>query len=252
MGGTGGRGKGQSIPAPPRGSIFTPEEFGSPGGRDDDDHSLPVGKGGGIVAMSAPAIEINGALLVDGTSPSHASIGGGSGGSILLSADVFRGHGKLSANGGAASTQQTNYPGGGGGAGRIALHYGQKTFAGEVSCHGGNSLYEAGGPGTVVLHDTGNDTVSLSVDNNNAKNPTVDTIVNYLPGIPGSQSSGVAWILPEVDGREFQFEVLSLSGGSHLAVVLESDSDSATLDVKHSKGDQTGTFHVGPHQVQVL
>ncbi|PIK33354.1 hypothetical protein BSL78_29827 [Apostichopus japonicus] len=63
-----------------------------------------------------------------------------------------------------------------------------------------------------------------------------------------SQSSGVAWILPEVDGREFQFEVLSLSGGSHLAVVLESDSDSATLDVKHSKGDQTGTFHVGPHQ----
>ncbi|PIK33353.1 hypothetical protein BSL78_29826 [Apostichopus japonicus] len=36
LGGTGGRGKGQSIPAPPRGSIFTSEEFGSPGGRDDE------------------------------------------------------------------------------------------------------------------------------------------------------------------------------------------------------------------------
>lgn len=220
--------------------------FGSPGGLHDADSSLPAGEGGGIISMVAPFIEVNGDIIVDGTSPSHSSSGGGSGGSIFMTADVFRGHGTLSANGGASSSQQTDFPGGGGGGGRVAVHFNEMKFAGEISCHGGESLSEAGGPGTVLLYDTDNGTFSLYVDNDHTGKPTLDTDVDYLPGSRTSSSSR-AWLLPAIDGRVFNFEKLSLAGDSHLAI--DHDSDFVTVDVKHSQGDQTGLFHVGPYQV---
>src|SRR5260370_21422826 len=82
----------------------------------------------------------------DGAKAISEGAGGGSGGSIWITAGNLSGGGFISANGGSGDYPQA----GGGGGGRIALYYGAKDFNGVVSAFGGaGSVY--GGAGTVFL-----------------------------------------------------------------------------------------------------
>ena len=81
--------------------------------------------------------------------------GGGSGGSIWITASTLSGTGSITSRGGYGSRYRTYSPylryyyAGGGGGGRIALYYNIKTYSGATSVNGGTGSYEAGQPGTI-------------------------------------------------------------------------------------------------------
>ena len=63
------------------------------------------------------AAHIDGTVTVDGATATSGNSGGGSGGSVLLEAENFSGHGTISSQGGKGSGT-----GSGGSGGRIAVH----------------------------------------------------------------------------------------------------------------------------------
>ena len=89
--------------------------------------------------------------------------GGGSGGSVWITAGTLAGSGSVQANG-----SYSNYAGGGAG-GRIALYYDTSSLtldASHLQAYG-SSGYVYGGPGTVYLRQEGGDARgTLLVDNN--------------------------------------------------------------------------------------
>jgi hypothetical protein len=104
---------------------------------------------------------INGCVSANGTdgeggSPSFA--GGGSGGSVWITAGLLTGNGSIVANGGSAS----GGGGGGGGGGRVAVYYRQSTFSGSLTACGGSVGGESGGAGTILLRaNAGNEAVFI-------------------------------------------------------------------------------------------
>jgi hypothetical protein len=89
------------------GSVVIPREAGGGGGQDGS-------KGGGVVAIRADRLIVDGSILADGTT---FGTGGGAGGSIALATRELGGVGTISASGGGNSGR------GGGGGGAIALDY---------------------------------------------------------------------------------------------------------------------------------
>lgn len=129
------------------GSLYYPSLRGSSGGASG---AAAPGQGGGVISLT-----VGGRAFVDGNIMADASsgtmnAGGGSGGSVLIVADIFEGYGTVSANGGAGF--------GGGSGGRIAVH--TKTanhFSGQLTAKGGEGKgpYLAhGGPGSVYIEET--------------------------------------------------------------------------------------------------
>jgi hypothetical protein len=131
-------------------SVYEPIDLGSGGG---------AGGGGGALKFN-----ISSTLTLDGDI--HASVTSeGAGGSIWIDTDVLTGgvfgtNGRIYANGGTSSGAN------GGGGGRIAMYYNDKTgFDGTVYAYGGGY----GGPGTVYWEHKGVDPSQggyLYVDNN--------------------------------------------------------------------------------------
>jgi hypothetical protein len=116
--------------------------------------------GGGVVRIEAiGTLTVNGTISAMGATSPAARGGGGSGGSIFLSAQTFAGAGALNAAGGASGAAY----GGGGGGGRISITFdataqsntGPAT-AYSVRLEGGKGVHGSGEPGTLFLTDPQN------------------------------------------------------------------------------------------------
>ena len=105
-------------------------------------------------------MRVDGTVTANGANGVNERSGGGSGGSIWLSATNFTGTGLLSANGGAGEPAQ----GGGGGGGRISLWYDTNGFSGISLARGGGG-YACGGAGTIYTRVNSQSTGQVLVDN---------------------------------------------------------------------------------------
>jgi len=94
-------------------------------------------EGGGAIRLSVGGtLMANGLLSANGNAGLQEDAGGGSGGSIWLTAGALAGNGIFAADGGAGES----YGGGGGGGGRIAIYTPVNVFGGSVSAAGGEGL----------------------------------------------------------------------------------------------------------------
>ena len=108
-----------------------PVDFGSGGGGGPASNC-----GGGAIQLTvAGTLTIDGRVSVNNDGVTGGYNGGGSGGSVWLTASRLDGAGTITANGQAASYVAA----GGGGGGRIALYYGSSTFSGGLTALGGLS-----------------------------------------------------------------------------------------------------------------
>ena len=143
-GGVGGNGGWQAGPGGGTyDSISAPVLFGSGGGG-----SFRPNRGGGAIQLTVDAtLTINGTISVNADAVTGGYDGGGSGGSVWLTATRLTGTGTITANGQAASY----YLSGSGGGGRIAVYTGINEFAGFATADGGVGGYQAGGNGSVYF-----------------------------------------------------------------------------------------------------
>jgi len=157
-GGYGGKGgKYYSAPASavgqPYGSETEPIGPGSGGAYGDGDGR----PGGGAVRIDASGmVTVDGLISADGGgSNAHMYYGGGSGGSIYVTADTFAGAGDLTATGGGQNNPVAwGYNKGGGGGGRIAVHYGNWSAAAVGFDVSEGTVWGSptpGDPGTIYL-----------------------------------------------------------------------------------------------------
>jgi hypothetical protein len=134
-GGYGGAGGASFFGAPggiTYGSSNQPAVYGSPGG------ILPTipgySQGGGLIRLTVNgAFTVNGNISANGADGFVDGSGGGSGGSIWITAQKLSGNGSFSANGGWGEA----FEGGGGGGGRIAIYANSNSFTGTISAIGG-------------------------------------------------------------------------------------------------------------------
>ncbi len=158
------------------GSITEPMDLGSGGGYVAGSTSY----GGGAVRLDVHGrFQLDGELLAEGQPGSGDNGGAGSGGSIFVSAGVLAGAGRISANGGSASTGSL---GGGGGGGRVALYFGTNAFEGGISARGGTG-YLAGGAGTIFTRRQTESLGTLLIDNGHLSGATTEmSRSNNVPG----------------------------------------------------------------------
>ncbi len=130
--------------------LFTqPSQVGSRGGAGLNGFS--GGNGGSALHLTVNSnLQMDGRISVDGVTGPGLGSGGGSGGSIWVSAGRLAGAGTFSANGGAANTMV----GGGGGGGRIALYFSTNQFTGITTVRGGSGA-TFGGAGTIYTASNG-------------------------------------------------------------------------------------------------
>jgi hypothetical protein len=115
------------------GSTQQPVDRGSSGGIGLE-ALLGAAAGGGAIRLTVGGtLTVNGRLSADGDAALQDDGGGGSGGSIWLTAEALAGTGAIAADGGAGEL----YDGGGGGGGRIAIYTPVNAFGGLVSAAGG-------------------------------------------------------------------------------------------------------------------
>jgi hypothetical protein len=146
--GYGGRGGASSMAAggPSYGSILHPVDQGSGGGQGYPS-GVAGGEGGGAIRLQVGgALTIDGQLSADGHDGLQDNSGGGSGGSIWITANSLAGSGIIEANGGAGEF----YQGGGGGGGRIAIYSPFEDFTGEIAAFGGSG-YFVGRSGSIFV-----------------------------------------------------------------------------------------------------
>ena len=97
--------------------------------------------------------------------------GGGSGGSVWITTNYFKGHGEITAHGGLGNAYGIAL-GGSGAGGRVAVHMRKEDeFRGTYSVYGGaGDGSRQGGPGTVYVEETRDIYIHsrLYIDNNNA------------------------------------------------------------------------------------
>lgn len=161
----------------PYGSILQPTDLGSGSG----DPGAGVGASGG----GAIQLDVGGTLTVDGTitaaggnganayTGKRHTGGGGSGGSIYITATTLTGSGSIEANGGIGSFHYwgNSQHGGGGGGGRIAIYRTSDTFAGSITARGGDG-FEHGGAGTVYTKLPSQTFGDLLIDNGGSEGAT--------------------------------------------------------------------------------
>lgn len=219
--------------------------------------------GGGVLHMKSQIIILDGSIEADGSS-GKSSLGGGSGGSVLLEASVFGGTGIIQANGGDGGSTG----GGGGSGGRIALYFKHSDYTGLINAFGGDSAVEAGAAGTIYQEDTTKNYKILKIENKGRRPSTLE--INTYDQL--STDAARTWITSssmelnpkraELKGftftsviyEGFSADELILGGGSHLGVEPELHRGNIRL---HTFGTIKGTFeggsygflHTGPSQL---
>lgn len=132
-GGAGGASASGATGGVPYGSSIQPADRGSGGGFGG---LTPIGgsDGGGALRLSVGAgLYLDGTISADGNMGLQDDSGGGSGGSVWISASQISGGGAITANGGNGDL----YGGGGGSGGRIAIYSPANTYTGLVTMVGG-------------------------------------------------------------------------------------------------------------------
>jgi len=140
------------------GSATQPTAPGSGGGAYSTTYFGGAG-GGGVHLNVTGTLQVDGRISAAGGAAISPNFGGGSSGSIWLTAATLAGAGVISANGGAG-----NGLGGGGAGGRIALQYSTNVFLGALSAYGGGG-YTSGGAGTIYTKAGSRSYGQLLVDN---------------------------------------------------------------------------------------
>lgn len=172
-GGNGSAGGAGRARGPAYSSLSQPAQLGSGGGNGAPGNS--GGAGGGFVRLTVGGTcTVNGALRANGQSGPGATQaaygGGGSGGSIWLSAQLLAGFGSIEASGGGGQnfTFDPTVASGAGGGGRIALEYSTNNFVGTLEALGGvgsGTTTNSGGAGTIFLKDRASTHGDLLLDN---------------------------------------------------------------------------------------
>ncbi len=157
--GAAGAGGGSANGGNSYGSIVAPVDPGSGGAGTTS--AQYGGSGGGTIRLNVVGIlSVGGRVSANGTEGLAPGAGGGSGGSIWITAGSLTGSGIIAADGG-----RGNGWGGGGGGGRIALELGQNAFSGQVSAAGGQGGSGAGGAGTIYTRPANRSGGQVLVDN---------------------------------------------------------------------------------------
>jgi len=120
--------------------------------------SRPGGWGGGLFHLTVRGTaQVDGAISMNGGSPTGSQGTGGSGGAVNIHCRALRGSGGIAANGGKGASQ-TSYAGPGGG-GRIAIYASStNAFTGTITAAAGSDTYTYSKPatdGTVYYRITG-------------------------------------------------------------------------------------------------
>jgi hypothetical protein len=149
-GGMGGIGESGAPGGGTYGLVQFPEALGSGGGVGLLPNAVSARGGGAFTLSVQRTLEIDGAISARGAAASSEASGGGSGGSLQLTAKVLSGAGTISVNGGPGDLPN----GGGGGGGRIALNSPSNLFTGTISAYGGAG-FVPGGAGTLFLTPEG-------------------------------------------------------------------------------------------------
>jgi hypothetical protein len=217
----------------------------APGGTNYGSAQQPVDQGSGGGFGSGPlyggsqgggAIRLNvgGVLTVDGQFSANGNwgfqdnSGGGSGGSIWVTAGTLAGNGQITANGGEGEL----YGGGGGAGGRIALYSRANVFAGLVSVFGGEGDFR-GADGSIF------DSTNLTLQ-----------VLSYTPaGIVNSGVSSVSLVFNEApDPASFSGTDVSLttpngplSAGAFTVSKLNSSGYSVSFPLQTAVGNYTFT-----------
>jgi hypothetical protein len=131
------------------GSAVAPTDFGSGGGNGVDTTTGGSAGGGALRLSVAGTLTVNGNISANGDSGLQDDSGGGSGGSVWITARTLSGSGTISAYGGDGAF----YGGGGGGGGRIAIYTSTNDFTGTTNASGGTGAVP-GQSGTVSLAGT--------------------------------------------------------------------------------------------------
>lgn len=156
-GGHGGRGGGGRLGTEggaPYGSPVTPTDLGSGGGNNPGCNVRSnVNSGGGAIVLDVSGVlQLDGEITADGALGVPERLGGGAGGSIVVTTHRLTGSGFFSADGASSGNDSS----GGGAGGRISVYYDEApAFGGFFSstAEGGNG-FEDGEPGTTVFFDT--------------------------------------------------------------------------------------------------
>lgn len=125
------------------GSSTQPTNFGSGGGFGEGPSAGGSAGGGALRLSVGGALTVDGHITANGQPGVQDNSGGGSGGSICLTAGILSGSGLITAGGGEADL----YDGGGGAGGRIAV-YGASIFDGSITAPGGEG-YLSGSAGSI-------------------------------------------------------------------------------------------------------
>ena len=252
-GGRGGRGNQQPTTGAFYGDVIMPQTFGSTGGGGQT-------PGGGVFYLTAKSLTVDGSIEVNGQSAtSSSSLGGGSGGSILIDVNDVEGSGFILANGGSGGRAG----GGGGSGGRISVHSSVYSFSGVCSAFGGDSPIEVGAAGTIVRLNKGNNYRILEV-NNQGRSPSVQEISDFtrlstdsartwLPLISFNSTQvkilNIDLPLPLYPG--YRFDELKLGGSAHLALEPHPHRHQFhefTKYVGDFAGNSYGYLHTGPRE----
>lgn len=225
--------------------------------------------GGGVLFINTSRLILDGVIKAKGQNAEEKTFnGGGSGGSILVHAEIFEGSGSIEADGGAGGADG----GGGGSGGRIAVHYGHISFTGAITAFGGNSTVEAGAAGTIFTWDLQRNFRKLEVKNKGQK-PATEDITDYNSL---DKDSARTWITlgylsslldqvlvqdvqltdrPKEVFKGYDFDEVSLGGSVHLA--FEGDGERIRMHtikklLGNFEGGSYGFLHTGPLQFIVV
>ena len=225
------------------GSVFSPTDLGSGGGGSSG------GSGGGFVNFRVgQTLHIDGLVDASGAdASSHA--GGGSGGTIMISAYDMSGLGVLDVTGGDGSGS-----GYGGSGGRIAAHIESiNKYGGTYSVHGGLSGdgidQNAGGPGTVYKFESDKGPAYRELKYNPRLNETIiEPEHEKLTVDNGNLQTTNPAVVMETDTIYYEFDEVQVEGYSY--VHFYHPTETANIDVKIHEltGNKKGMVRVQDHQ----
>jgi len=215
------------------GSLLQPAAMGSGGGRGNG--TSPGGQGGaggGAVRLSVfETLVLNGVISANGTDGVAPHSGGGSGGSVWITAGTLIGSGVISANGGAG-----NGLGGGGGGGRIAVYYTSNLFSGTITALGNDGGTFRGGAGTIFTKANNQSAGSVIVDNGGVSgtNTTFGSFSTFTSDLALNGRAALVW----PSGSSYTIRNLFLDTGTFL---IATNSSQVTITVTSNATIRAGT-----------